>query len=205
MAQLGSRVKPRADRRRGSCRVRALRSSAGDGALQGRRRLLPEPRPGGRRDQRRRAPAGHQGAGVGQPDRPHRGARPRPARGGRAARAGVPQARAGQPEPAHQAAVGSPHLVELASPTTTPGPHLSLPTPRPPPTLTADTVALDALQETPGRATGGAGRQGAPADGARHVRRSGRRNARIQGCRRSGTPRGPGPAPRPGSTPRCRR
>jgi transposase len=34
MAQLGSRVKPRVDRRRGSCRVRALRSSAGDGALQ---------------------------------------------------------------------------------------------------------------------------------------------------------------------------
>jgi hypothetical protein len=34
MAQLGSRVKPRVDRRRGSRRVRALRSSAGNVALQ---------------------------------------------------------------------------------------------------------------------------------------------------------------------------
>ena len=50
---------------------------AGDGAVAGRRRLLPDPRPCRRRDQRRRPPARDQGARVGE----HHGRRGR--RGGR--------------------------------------------------------------------------------------------------------------------------
>ena len=50
---------------------------AGDGAVQARRRLLPDPRPGRRRDQRCRAPARDQG------DRVRRADRPRGRRGGR--------------------------------------------------------------------------------------------------------------------------